>query len=272
MTRSRLAATVVWRWVRLNGLVVCAYVVAVIAWQVGGTVLRIPAFLLPSPEAIFERTIHVSGQLVSHSLLTLREVLLGFLLSVVVSLPLGILVVYSRTLERIIYPALVAFQAIPKVALAPILVVWFGFGPASKITLAFITAMFPIIVNTVIGMKQTPTELILLMRSLRATEAQIFFKIRLQAASPYIFGGFKIGITLAVVGAIVGEFIASNGGLGFLLLAANNNIDTPLLFSVVLVLAVLSIALYYAVEIVEALVLPRPLRSRSARLETRVTS
>jgi NitT/TauT family transport system permease protein len=194
----------------------------------------------------------------------------GFLFGAVVSIPLGILVVYSSVLERLIYPFLVAFQAIPKVALAPILVVWFGFGPASKVTLAFVTAMFPIIVNTVIGMKQTPPELIYLMRSLQASETQIFLKIRLYTAAPYIFAGFKIGVTLAVVGAIVGEFIASNGGLGYLLLAANNNIDTPLLFAVVGVLAMLSIALYYAVEAIESLVLPRPLRRRGAALEHRI--
>lgn len=268
----RSVGTIAMRWFRLNALVICAYALGVVAWQVGSTVFRIPTFLLPSPGAILERALHVMPQLVAHSILTLREVVEGFLLSVVVSIPLGILVVYSRTLERIVYPALVAFQAIPKVALAPILVVWFGFGLTSKVTLAFVTAMFPIIVNTVVGMKQTPPELIMLMRSLRASEAQIFFKIRLQAAAPHVFGGFKIGITLAVVGAIVGEFIASNGGLGFLLLAANNNIDTPLLFAVVLALAFLSIALYYAVELVESLVLPRPLRIRTARLEPRVTA
>ncbi len=142
----------------------------------------------------------------------------------------------------------------------------------SKVTLAFVTAMFPIIVNTVIGMRQTPPELVYLMRSLRASELQIFLKIRLYAAAPYIFAGFKIGITLAVVGAIVGEFIASNGGLGFLLLAANNSIDTPLLFAIVVVLSVLSIALYYAVEALEVLLLPRPLRSKGARLEQRLRS
>ena len=258
------------RWLRLNGFVALTYLLAAVAWQAATSGFHIPSFLLPSPAAIIERASHVPAQLLRHSLITLAEVLEGFLLGAVVSIPLGILVVYSPLLERLLYPFLVAFQAIPKIALAPILVVWFGFGPASKVTLAFVTAMFPIIVNTVIGMKQTPVELVYLMRSLRASEAQIFLKIRLYTAAPYIFAGFKIGITLAVVGAIVGEFIASNGGLGYLLLAANNNIDTPLLFAVVAVLSALSIALYYAVEAVESLVLPRPLRRGSVRLEQRI--
>jgi len=258
------------RWLRLNGFVVLAYLLATGAWQAASAVFHVPEFLLPSPAAILEKAAHVPSQLVHHSAITLLEVLEGFLLGAVVSVPLGILVVYSRPLERLIYPFLVAFQAIPKVALAPILVVWFGFGPASKVTLALVTAMFPIVVNTVIGMRQTPPELVYMMRSLRASEAQIFLKIRLYAAAPYVFAGFKIGITLAVVGAIVGEFIASNGGLGYLLLAANNNIDAPLLFAVVGVLSALSIALYYAVEAVERFLLPRPLRSRSVKLEQRL--
>ncbi len=259
-----------WRWLRENGFVVLAYLLALGAWQAAVAVFRVPAFLLPSPAAILEKAAHVPSQLVQHSAITLLEVLEGFLLGTAVSVPLGILVVYSRTLERLVYPFLVAFQAIPKVALAPILVVWFGFGPASKVTLALVTAMFPIIVNTVIGMRQTPPELVYMMRALRASEAQIFLKIRLYAAAPYVFAGLKIGITLAVVGAIVGEFIASNGGLGYLLLAANNNIDAPLLFAVVGVLSALSIALYYAVEAVESLLLPRPLRSKSVKLEQRL--
>ena len=258
------------RWVRVNGVVVLAYGAALLAWQAAGTVLHIPPFLLPTPAAILERAASDPSQLLRHSITTLREVVEGFLIGTVVSIPLGILVVYSPLLERLIYPFLVAFQAIPKVALAPILVVWFGFGPTSKVTLAFVTAMFPIIVNTVIGMKQTPRELVYLLRSMRASEAQIFAKVRLIAAAPYIFGGFKIGITLAVVGAIVGEFIASNGGLGYLLLAANNNLDTPLLFAILVVLSFWSVALYYAVEAIEALVLPRPLRARGARAEARI--
>jgi NitT/TauT family transport system permease protein len=266
---TRLRSPVV-HWFRINGLVVLAYGLAVLAWQAAGTIFHIPAFLLPSPAAILERAASDPSQLLRHSVTTLREVVEGFLIGAVVSIPLGILVVYSRPLERLIYPFLVAFQAIPKVALAPILVVWFGFGPASKVTLAFVTAMFPIIVNTVIGMRQTPVELVYLMRSMRASEAQIFVKIRLFTAAPYIFAGFKIGITLAVVGAIVGEFIASNGGLGYLLLAANNNLDTPLLFAILGVLSLWSVALYYAVEAVEVLVLPRPLRSKGAGFEERI--
>src|SRR5258707_244859 len=144
---------------RLNAVIILAYVLAIAAWQLASTAFSIPAFILPSPFAILERAARSPGALAFHTLVTLQEVVLGFLLAVLFSIPLGILIVSSRLLERFVYPLLVAFQAIPKVALAPILVVWFGFGLTSKITLAFVTAMFPIVINTVVGMARTPAEM-----------------------------------------------------------------------------------------------------------------
>jgi NitT/TauT family transport system permease protein len=250
------------RWLRGYGSVILAYVVLFAAWELAHSLLSVPQFLLPSPSAILARASQTPVRLAEHFSTTLQEVVLGFLLGALVSIPIGIAIVYSRFLDRLVYPFLVAFQAIPKVALAPILVVWFGFGMTSKIMLGFITAMFPIVINTVIGMNQTPPELIHLMRSLGASPMQVFLKIRLFTAAPYIFGGFKIGITLAVVGAVVGEFIAANRGLGYMLLVANNSFDTPLLFSIVVLLSLMSIGLFYLIELIEALVLPRPLRRK----------
>ena len=252
---------------RLNAIIILAYVLAIAAWQLASSAFSIPAFILPSPLAILERAARSPGALAFHTLVTLQEVVLGFLLAVLFSIPLGILIVSSRVIERFVYPLLVAFQAIPKVALAPILVIWFGFGLTSKVTLAFVTAMFPIVINTVVGMARTPPEMIYLMRSLGASRLQIFHKVRLPAAAPHIFGGFKVGITLSMVGAVVGEFIASNSGLGNFLLIANNSFDSPLLFAIVIALSLLSVGLFYAIELIEALVLPRPLRRRALDLE-----
>lgn len=252
------------RWLRANGAIVVVYVALFVAWEAANRVFKVPDYLIPPPTAILGRLAENPSAVAAHAWTTLQEVLGGFLLGVVVSVPLALLIVYSRFLERLIYPLLVAFQAIPKVALAPILVVWFGFGPTSKVMLGFVTAMFPIVINTVIGLNQTPAEMIHLMRSLGASPLQIFTKVRLFAAAPYIFGGFKVGITLAVVGAVVGEFIASNSGLGYLLLVANNSFNTSMLFGVVLVLSLMSVALFYLVEAVEVLVLPRPLRRRKS--------
>lgn len=241
-------------------LTVLVYLLVLVLWELSGPVFHVPKYVLPTPSEIVAGTAKHPDALAINSWVTLQEVLGGFVLGVVVSIPLALAIVSWPTIERLVYPFLVAFQAVPKVALAPILVVWFGFGPGSKVMLGFVTAMFPIVVNTVIGLRQTPPEMIHLMRSLGASPLQIFTKVRLFIAAPYIFGGFKVGITLAVVGAVVGEFIASNHGLGNMLLAANNAFDTPMLFGVVVLLSLISIALFYAIEAIEVLVLPKPLR------------
>src|SRR5215813_13753340 len=252
---------------RLNTIIVLVYLLALVAWQLASSVFSIPAFILPSPLAILQRAARSPGVLAFHALVTLQEVVVGFLLAVLLSIPLGMLIVSSRLLERLVYPLLVAFQAIPKVALAPILVIWFGFGLTSKVTLAFVTAMFPIVINTVVGMARTPPEMIHLMRSLGASGLQIFLKVRLPAAAPHIFGGFKVGITLAMVGAVVGEFIAADRGLGYSLLIANSAFDMPLLFGIVILLSALSVGLFYLIELIEVLVLPRPLRRKAMSIE-----
>jgi NitT/TauT family transport system permease protein len=246
--------------VRSYAVTVVAYVLILILWQLAGPVFHVPKYVLPSPSDIVAGTMKHPDALVFNSWVTLEEVLGGFALGVAISIPLAIGIVAWRAIERLIYPFLVAFQAVPKVALAPILVVWFGFGIGSKVMLGFVTAMFPIVINTVIGLRQTPREMVYLMRSLGATPLQTFTKVRLYAAAPYIFGGLKVGITLAVVGAVVGEFIASNHGLGNMLLAANNAFDTALLFGIVVLLSLISITLFYLVELIEMIVLPKPLR------------
>ena len=247
------------RW-RGAGAALATYALLLLLWQFADRLFHIPAYVLPSPSAIVAGTAKHPDALLANTAVTLGEVLAGFAVGVVVSIPLGAGIVAWKPVERVVYPMLVAFQAIPKVALAPILVVWFGFGPGSKVTLGFVTAMFPIVINTVIGLRQTPPEMVHLMRSLGATPWQTFRLVRVYTAAPAIFGGLKIGITLAVVGAVVGEFIASSRGLGNMLLAANNAFDTPLLFGIVVVLSLLSIALFYAIELIERLVLPAPLR------------
>lgn len=260
------------RWFRFNGLVLGVYVLVVVLWQMITDLFNVPVYILPSPGAILERAAQNPGLLISHMWVTLTEVAVGFGLATLVSVPLGVLLVYSRVMERVIYPALVAFQATPKVALAPILVVWFGFGLSSKVLLALVTAAFPIVINTVIGMKQTPREILHLFRVNKASPWQIFYKARLPIAARYIFGGLKIGVTLAVVGAVVGEFIASNRGLGYLLLVANNSLDTPMLFAGVVVLAIMSAVLFYIVEALELLLLPRPLRESDQMADPGVTA
>jgi NitT/TauT family transport system permease protein len=242
--------------------VVAGVAVVVFVWQAASVLFHIPNYTLPSPFAIAAVMLKEWRPLLENSLVTLTESVIGFGLSIVISVPLGILIVYSRWAEQVIYPILVASQAVPKVALAPIFVVWFGFGLLPKVLIAFFIAFFPIVVNTVIGMARTPREMIYLMRSLGASPVQILLRVQLPSATPYIFAGVKVAAAFAVVGAIVGEFIAATSGLGYMQLVADNNFQTDLLFGTLVALSVMGIALFYLVGLVEFLVLPRPLRQR----------
>lgn len=252
-----------WRALRTVGPTVAVYVGIVVLWQVLVRVLDIPAFIIPAPTEIAVEGYVRFDAIVENALVTLSEVVIAFLIATAASIPLGLLIVYSKTLERIIYPLLVTAQSTPGVALAPILVVWFGYGLEAKVALAVIMAAFPIIINTVVGMKQTPQEVLDLFRAYRSNAVQLFYKARLFVAAPSIFAGLRVGVTLAVVGAVVGEFISSSEGMGYLLLVANNNINIPLVFASIIALAVISTSLFYLVTLIEVLIVPKPLRMKA---------
>jgi NitT/TauT family transport system permease protein len=258
-TRSRLKSGMMY--LRHATPVAAAFIALLAVWQLVTVFAGVPVYVLPSPTQILHAIGEEWQQLLVNSAVTFAEAAAGFLLSVVVGIPLGVAIVYSRMLDRVLYPLLVASQSIPKVALAPIFVVWFGFGLLPKVLIAFSIAFFAIVVNTVVGMKRTPVEMIHLMRSLGASRRQIFLRVRLPVAAPYIFAGIKISATFAVVGAIVGEFIAASSGLGYLQLVANNNFQIPLLFGILVLLSVMGGALYGLVVLLEWLVLPAPLRT-----------
>jgi len=196
------------------------------------------------------------SELTVHFLVTLYEVLVGFALSIVVSIPLAVSVVYSPFLQNTIYPILLALQSMPKVAIAPLLVLWIGFGVLPKVLVVFLVCFFPIVVATASGLTAVPPPLLDLIRSLSATQYQTFIKIRFPTAIPHIFVGFKIAITFAVIGGVIGEFVGSDQGLGYLILISTSQSRTPLAFGALLLLTIMSIVLYYAVELVERLVIP----------------
>jgi NitT/TauT family transport system permease protein len=240
--------------------VVAAFVGFFVLWELATIVFEVPIYTLPAPTDILAVMIEKRSLLLEHTWVTFTESAIGLGLSIVLSIPLGVLIVYSPWIERTVYPFLVASQAIPKVSLAPIFVVGFGFGLLPKVLIAFFIAFFPIVVNTVVGLSRTPPEMIHLMRSLGASPIQILLRVRMMAAAPYIFAGIRIAAAFAVVGAIVGEFIAASSGLGYMQLIANNNFEIPLLFGTLVVLSIMGIAFFYMVSLVEFLVLPRPLR------------
>lgn len=235
---------------RYSALLVAAMLIA--AWQILVPLSGLSAFVLPTPLAIATRMFNDAPLLVAHLYVTLFEVIVGFGMGVLIGVPLALSIFYSRPFERAIYPILVGLQTVPKVSLAPILVLYLGYGWAPKIVLAFLISFFPIVISTVVGLQSLDTNLVNLVRSMGANEWQTFFKLRLPAALPNIFGGFKVAISLAVIGAVIGEYVAAERGLGYLQLQANSLFDTTLNFATVVTISLLGVILYYVIDVVEA--------------------
>lgn len=222
------------------------------AWQILVPWSGLSEFVLPTPLAIATRIVNELPLLASHAYVTLFEVVAGFAMGVLVGIPLALAIFYSRAFERAIYPILVALQTVPKVALAPLLVLYLGYGWAPKITLAFLISFFPIVISTVVGLQSLDKNLVNLVRSMGASEWQTFFKVRLPAALPNIFGGFKVAVSLAVIGAVIGEYVAAERGLGYLQLQANSLFDTTLNFATVVTISGLGVMLYFIIDTIEA--------------------
>lgn len=222
-----------------------------IAWELAVPMAGVSPFILPRPSQILGRMVSDSGVLLSHATVTIAEVIVGFLVAVVVGVPTAFAIFYWKFFERSVYPLLVALQTIPKVALAPLLVLWLGYGWAPKIFLGFLIAYFPIVIATVVGLQGLDKAMVHLVRSMGATEWQTFVKLRLPAALPSIFGGFKVGIALAVIGAIIGEYVAAERGLGYLQLRANSFFDTSLNFAALVMISLLGVGLFFVLDVVE---------------------
>jgi NitT/TauT family transport system permease protein len=225
-------------------------------WELLVRGLTIPGWLLPAPSAIAVALAEWRDELVRHSLVTLYETLLSFALSIAISIPLAVAVVHSAILRNTSYPILLAFQSVPKVAIAPLLALWIGFGMLPKIAVVFLVCFFSIIVATATGLSAVPAPLMELSRSLCASTMQTFIKIRFPTAMPYMFVGLKVAITLAVIGAVIGEFVGSEEGLGYLILVSTSQSRTPLAFAALVLLTVISIVLDYAIALIERIAVP----------------
>jgi NitT/TauT family transport system permease protein len=228
-----------------------AVVGAVIVWEIAVRLFAIPEYLLPAPSAVASALVVHWRYLGVHALVTLGEILAGFGLAVAVGIPLAMVIVYSPMFERAVYPLLVAAQSVPKIAIAPLLIVWAGLGLFPKVLVAFAISFFPIVIDTVVGFRTVEPEMLHLARSMGAGDRKIFLKIRFPSAIPNIFAGLKVAVTLAVVGAIVGEFIQADQGLGYALQQATSVLDTRLGFAVIVVLAAMGIVLFLAIEALE---------------------
>ena len=228
-----------------------------LGWHAAVAVFRLPDFLLPSPVAVFQEFVAWPKLLAFHTWVTLLESLLGFGAAIAVAVPLAIAVVYSRALSATIYPILVLFQSVPKVALAPLFLVWVGIGMSSKVLVAMLVAFFPIVIDTATGLKAVEPEMLELTRVLRATPLQVFLQVRLPYAMPYFFSGLKVAVTLAVIGAVIGEFVGSdNQGLGFFINQESGQGHAARAFASVVILALMGIGLFGAVALAERVLLP----------------
>ncbi|MEO7404414.1 MAG: ABC transporter permease, partial [Burkholderiales bacterium] len=235
---------------------IATIVVLLAIWEFAARAGYFPRYVLPAPSGVAAKFVQMHALILKESLFTLQETLLGFGLSVLIGIPLAMLLVSSTAFNRAVYPLLVASQVVPKVAIAPLFLVWFGFGMLSKVLITFLMAFFPIVIASVVGLQSTSIEKLHVARAAGAGPFQLFWRVRLPNALPTIFGGMKVSITLSIVGALVGEFVAAENGVGRLLLSASGNMDTELLFAGIFALVVMGVVLFVMMEVLEKLALP----------------
>ena len=234
-------------------LVPLVLVVVVLAWEGVVRIWRIPEFLVPAPSAIGRALVAglTSRLYVDHFGVTLYESLLGFLIATAAGIACGTLIAQFRVVERTLYPYLVALQTLPKIAIAPLLIVWLGFGITSKVVIAALVAFFPILVNVIVGLKTVDASKLDLMRSLDASRWQTFRYVTFPNALPFVFAGLDIAIVFSVLGAIVGEFVGSQRGLGNLILQFHTSLDIAGMFAVLLLLAALGVGLHLLIQAIQ---------------------
>jgi NitT/TauT family transport system permease protein len=220
-------------------------VASLAVWETAVRLLRIPAFILPAPSQVAAALYRgaVSGIYLQHFWITLVETLLGFALGSVIAFAIGTALAASRSIEYFLYPYIVMFQSMPKVALAPLVVVWFGLGITSKVVSAALIAFFPLLVNTIVGLRSADEDRVDLMRSLAASELQIFWMLRLPSALPFIMAGLEVSMVFSLVGAIVAEFVGAEAGLGMLIQSRNFSMDVAGEFALLFILAAMGLAL-----------------------------
>jgi len=242
------------------GLAVVSHLLLVLAWYLFVELGHVPKFVMPSPPATFQALFVPNYRWIENILVTGAEIFGGYVLAVIIGIGTALLFSWSRTLEMFVMPLLVSLNMIPKVALGPLIIVWFRYGVVPNMMMAFAICFFPIVLTTVRGLREVEPDLIDLVRSVRGSRWQIFTKIQLPGALPYIFSGMKVAAILAVAGAIVGEFLGSDRGLGYLMLQVQVTLDTAAMFMAVILITLLGTALYGIVLGLERLLVVRDAR------------
>lgn len=253
--RSSVLARGVRRW-RGSIYPLITFTFLLTAWAVAIPLFDIEPYLLPSPWQVAEAIRDNWAYLIENTWPTLQIILGGYFTAVAVGIPLGVLIASSRTVERFIYPLLVVSQTVPKIAIAPVLVIWFGFGYTPKLFVTVVLAFFPITIMTASGLMSVPSDMEDLARSMRMRTWSAFVKIRFPAALPNVFAGLKSAITLAVLGAIVAEFVGTDRGLGYVLQIASGRVETDLVFGCVAFLVVIGMTSFVLIQTIERLAIP----------------
>lgn len=228
----------------------------IVMWELALPLFKVAPYILPKPSAIVVELFRSSDSLWGHTIVTLREILIGFAAGSAIGIFLAVVIAQSQVLERSLYPIIVFLHTVPKLAIAPIFVIWFGFGMLPKVVLVIVISFFPITVNTIYGLTSVDRNIIDLMRSVSASEWQILKWIRIPNAVPYLFAGLKISVTLAVVGAIIGEWVGTDAGLGFAILVSATQLKTPFMFAAITIISVIGVVLFYMVAVCERLLIP----------------
>lgn len=242
-----------WRERLINyGLPALTLVALFLIWEGVVYVFKLPRFILPAPSVVARSLWQWRNAIWGHALQTLYTTLLGFGVAVGFGLILGWLVGFSSLIYKAVYPVLIGFNSIPKVAIVPVLVIWFGIGTVPAVLTAFLISFFPIVVNVATGLATLEPELQDVLRSLGAGKIQIFQKVGLPRTLPYFFASMKVAVTLAFVGSVISETVASNRGVGYLMIAASSRFDVPLVFAGLLVIAALGVMLYALFAILES--------------------
>lgn len=227
-----------------------------LAWEAAVRGFNIAPVVLPPPSDALLLIVKNPGLLLVHAYTTTQEILFGFLLAVVAGLAFSVIMIHSKIMSEALYPLIVLSQMVPKVAVAPLLLLWLGYGMLPKVVIAFTIAFFPIVINGISGLTSVDPEMLDLLKVLKASRTQVLAKIRFKNSLPYVFDGLKIASTLAVIGAIVAEFVGGDSGLGYLIIVSNANLNTTMMFAALIVLSALGMLLFALIVVLERLAIP----------------
>lgn len=253
---ARTSAWRAGRWLGRNRNVILTFTAVFLAWEGIVRLFDMPLYILPAPSDVWQAFLTQPWRMLENALVTVQIIVVGYALAIVVSIPLALAIAFSRFVQTTLYPLLVTFQIIPKIAVAPLFIVWFGYGFMPKIMLVFLLSFFPVVISAISGFRSLDDEVQDFARSTGASPWRMFVKIRLPQSLPHIFTGLKVGAAMAATAAVVAEFVGSDSGLGYLILEYNGFIETAKVFAAIILLSIAGLVVYYSVELAERLTIP----------------